>query len=857
MPPNEWEAMAAELALAFAYEEERRVALRLHADLGMVQLTLEAFGAGEIGSAALQRLAEHSTVTETGFAQPLAEFSLIGRIVEGAEGSSETYRVEFHWKSGNPMWIRAVQSEPFSRMWHKTVETKRMNGMKPEVPWSRHEVARVVAIPLEAGGELMGIWIAGLSPSAGSLAALERLELRGLLASRALTDIKRAEQNARREECHRALMNASREALVLLDARGQIAAISHGARELLGEKQPNVEALTAQGDVSTLFRHPDQDRVRTWIQQSSASQTLPPAPPSLVAKLGSGVPVRVSAEQQRQNEFMALRLETIAPAKETEESLRAETELQVVLGWVEEGVVIFDAQEDIRAMNSRFAQIVRLSAREMAELTTLDALIARISRQAADPVQFARKWRQITRGNIGGVREELEIAVPSPCILERASHPILDAAGHWVGRVEIYRDLTARRLFQAKLLQTERLAGMGQMVSGVAHELSNPLTTILGYAQRMLMREESSGNAGEARQIFHEAERAVKILRQLMLSSREAKLERARVSLNRLVLRTMEMQRLSEDSETIRTELDLDPLLPGVWGDAGQLQQVLVNLVSNARQAIEESGKNGVIRVRTKYLSGNLVLLEVGDDGPGIPEAIAARIFDPFFTTKEPGLGTGLGLSIVLGIVREHGAHMNVISPPEGGTKFLIEWRAMPATPPAAEQLPVTSSWESAPFLEKHRVQAGIPLGNEQGVRAHVLVVEDEPTVARLIADVLEDAGHDVDVMLNGREALERAAGATYDLAICDMKMPGLDGQHFFKALVRAENPLREKLLFVTGDVVATRTREFLERNQLPHVAKPFRVEELNEAVRKLLLAKTELPATKATAITKQAAKNG
>jgi CheY-like chemotaxis protein len=134
-------------------------------------------------------------------------------------------------------------------------------------------------------------------------------------------------------------------------------------------------------------------------------------------------------------------------------------------------------------------------------------------------------------------------------------------------------------------------------------------------------------------------------------------------------------------------------------------------------RARPEQVAHGVIRVRTKYTPGNLVLLEVSDDGPGIPEAITARIFDPFFTTKEPGLGTGLGLSIVLGIVREHGGQMNVVSPPEGGTKFSIEWRAMSAAPP--ERPALSEPWEAAPFREMHRTQSGISLGkDESGGRA-------------------------------------------------------------------------------------------------------------------------------------------
>jgi CheY-like chemotaxis protein len=282
-----------------------------------------------------------------------------------------------------------------------------------------------------------------------------------------------------------------------------------------------------------------------------------------------------------------------------------------------------------------------------------------------------------------------------------------------------------------------------------------------------------------------------------------------------------------------------------------------MNLVGNAQQAIDHSGTGGTICVRTKRFGGQRVLFEVSDDGPGIPPAILARIFDPFFTTKPPGVGTGLGLAIVLGIVREHGGQVNVASPPGGGAKFTIELPTAQTSPADLmdEELRLPVSRESGPVkLPASLVPAD---GEAANSAARVLVVEDEPTVARLIADVLEDEGLHVDVVLNGREALERVARESYDLVICDMKMPGLDGQHFFHSLERARSPLRERILFVTGDVIAPHTHEFLERNHLPHVAKPFRVEELSEAVRRVFASKAVPRQTQGVMAKKRAARNG
>jgi two-component system NtrC family sensor kinase len=494
-----------------------------------------------------------------------------------------------------------------------------------------------------------------------------------------------------------------------------------------------------------------------------------------------------------------------------------------------------------------------LAPGKLPEITSLEALIRRLAEQAAEPERFAERWRELARGLEGGVREQLQLLRPSPRVLERAARPVLDGAGHRLGRVEIYRDLTARRVFESKLLQTEKLAALGQMVTGVAHELSNPLTSILGYAQRLLLRGDAAGRTEEARKIYQEAERASTILRQLLLNARETQPERRWVSLNQVALKTMELQRFGLAAEKIRLKLELDPAPPLVHGDAGQLQQVLMNLVGNARQAMVESGKSGNIRVRTKWTGESRVLLEVSDAGPGIPEGIMARIFDPFFTTKPAGAGTGLGLAIVLGIVREHGGQLNVSSPPDGGAIFRIELPAVTETRAAPSRAAEAGEKRALGTRAPRATEPPYELSHPGKAAPSVLVVEDEPTVARLIADVLEDEGMRIEVLMDGRAALERAQQEHFDLVICDMKMPGLDGQNFYKMLARAGNPLRERFLFVTGDLIAAHTQRFLERYHLPYVAKPFRVEELSEKVKQVLAGK--IP--RETVTKKNAARNG
>ena len=361
--------------------------------------------------------------------------------------------------------------------------------------------------------------------------------------------------------------------------------------------------------------------------------------------------------------------------------------------------------------------------------------------------------------------------------------------------------MTGERQIQSKMLQTEKMAALGQLVSGIAHELNNPLTAIMGYAQLLLGHGLEPAQLSEAKKVYHEAERARRIVKNLLYFARENKPERTRVDLNEIVERTLALRSYELKIENIAVECELAPDLPQTMADPYQLQQVILNLVVNAEQALLEERGQGHVRIRTRHLvhgvghrSQDRIEMEVSDDGPGIPPEIASRIFDPFFTTKPPGVGTGLGLSIVYGIVHQHGGEVTFENQPGGGARFIVELPVVAA--PAKEAGPVPS--------EPAGRTGALPAGR-------ILVVEDEPTVAQLIVDVLREEGHHVEAVLDSQEGLTRLSRSPYDLVICDLRMPRLDGPAFYEALVRAGSPIRNRILFITGDTLAPRTLEFLE----------------------------------------------
>lgn len=392
-------------------------------------------------------------------------------------------------------------------------------------------------------------------------------------------------------------------------------------------------------------------------------------------------------------------------------------------------------------------------------------------------------------------------------------------------RVEaVMRDVTERKKLQdqardvfQQLLQADKLASLGQTMSGVAHELNNPLATILACAERLCGRELDDRTRRDLDAIHHAAERAARIVRNLQMFARKRHTTRTTVELNQVVRETLALRAHEQRAANVRILDGLAAGLPPVFADPHQIQQILLNLIVNAEQAMLAAHGRGTLILRSwQDLDRDAVVLEVNDDGPGVPEDVQSKIFDPFFTTKSVGKGTGLGLTVAYAIAREHGGQLSVRSGGDRGASFLLE-------------LPVSGAMVRVPDAIPTQPPPAVPPG------ARALVVEDERALGEAVAATLTDEGFRVDRADNGEEALTRLRDQHYDVIICDLKMPKVDGMAFFAEVSKKMPNVARRLVFMTGDVAGTEAERFLEESGCRWIPKPFRLRDLVRVAKETL----------------------
>ena len=370
------------------------------------------------------------------------------------------------------------------------------------------------------------------------------------------------------------------------------------------------------------------------------------------------------------------------------------------------------------------------------------------------------------------------------------------------------------RLTQEQLLQSEKMSAVGQLISGVAHELNNPLTAILGYAQ-LLEGEGLNERAQDfVSKLFKQAQRTHRVVQNLLSFARQRKPQKAEVDLRRVLDEALALRDYDFRVNNIRVERQIDESLPAVIADPHQIEQVFLNIINNALDAMLETKSKGVLKVRS-FASDGQVWVEFHDSGPGIQDS--KKIFDPFYTTKAVGKGTGLGLSICYGILKEHGGEISASNSPDGGAVLQLR---LPAVNKAAA-------------LQTENV---VPTRQDGVLRGRLLLAEDEEAVREFANAVLTGAGATVVAVGNLEEAKSRLQKESFDAIIMSGRMPGgmtIPGMHAWLAQTRPE--MEHKILFTFAHLADEDTRLFLDKNHVPSLLKPFEIGDLIQHTRQLL----------------------
>src|SRR5881628_2251358 len=375
------------------------------------------------------------------------------------------------------------------------------------------------------------------------------------------------------------------------------------------------------------------------------------------------------------------------------------------------------------------------------------------------------------------------------------------------------RDITDQKRTEQQLQQAEKLTAMGQLVSGVAHEINNPAAIISGFAQTLLLDELKPEHREMLQMVYDEATRIGRITANLLAFARAGGTQRTLVDLNDIVRRTFALRSYHLSTLNIAVTLDLAPEEPKFWADPSELQQMLLNLLINAEQALVAVQTPRAIVVRTAA-SEEEVRLEVADSGPGIAPEIRAKMFDPFFTTKPEGVGTGLGLSICYGIAREHGGRIWADSQPGRGATFYV---ALPRDP-RREGRPVPESPAPPPAPAPPSPAADT---------ITVLIVDDETALRNALLRYLGRRGIQGHGVADGADALRALEQREFQVIISDVRMPGMSGREFMERLRRDRPDLMARLIFSTGDTFAPDTAALIKEAGLPTVIKPFDFGEL------------------------------
>ncbi len=613
-----------------------------------------------------------------------------------------------------------------------------------------------------------------------------------------ITERKRAEEALKEsEEKYRSLVENLNDVIFNLDPQGNITYMNRAAESIFGYRLEEIV-----GTSFAKYTHPDDLGGLMESRGETLSSVLRPYEFRMIDKKGFIHYVHTSSqpiERDGQNVGMTGILTDITERRRAEEALRnSEEKFRSLFQTSRDFLCITDREGIIVDTNFVTLGFLGYSYEELSGTHIHDLY--------ANPEDRQRLITKILKsGYVTNYEMKLQKKGGEIIDVLMTVNARKDNNDKPVGFFSIAKDITEKRKMELQLLQTEKLSAVGTMISGVAHEFNNPLTAIIGNAELLMKRDLPEDIKNKLNVILKESIRSSKIVGGLLAFAREHKPERNMVYINDIITETMKLKEYDMKVNNTDVKLSLADVLPKTFADPFQLQQVFINFVNNAQDALADH-KGGALAIRT-YRNDDAIIVEFEDNGPGIADKFIKKIFDPFFTTKETGKGTGLGLSMAYGIVKEHNGTILVESKPGKGVKFVV-------------MLPITES----PDLIVEEIKTAEKL-SPSGKTA--LVVDDEKSIRDFVSEALSNKGVFVEAVSNGEEAIKLIETRKFDVVISDIKMPGISGKDLYLYVQKHHPEIAETIIFMTGDVLSKDTQLFLQVTGNRFIEKPFDVDDL------------------------------
>lgn len=498
----------------------------------------------------------------------------------------------------------------------------------------------------------------------------------------------------------------------------------------------------------------------------------------------------------------------ITKRKRAEEAMRESEEIfRNLFQTSRDFICITDQEGLIIDANNAALELFGYSFKELSSMKAQDLFVNPEDRQILMDLVF--KYGYIINREIELRKKDGEIIDAIMTVNVRR-----DKNNNTIGFFSIGKDVTEKKRLELQLLQAEKLSAVGTMISGVAHEINNPLTSIIGYSQLLSKQEVPKDIKNKLNVILKESIRSSKIIGSLLTFARKHKPQRNKININDILIESIELREYELSVSNIDVQTSFSDDLPWTFADPYQIQQVFVNLINNALDAIVANQESGVLTIKTER-KDDAVMIEFKDTGPGIPNDVIKKVFEPFFTTKEMGKGTGLGLSMAYGIIKEHGGTISVESKPGEWAKFIVT-------------LPIIEDTEQM----EERVKT---YTKQFSGEKTVLVVEDEASLRNFLFEALTEGGFTVEGVSTGEKAISLLGTKKYDAVVSDIKMPGIGGKELYMYVRKRHPEVTSKIIFITGDVLSKDTQEFLNTTKSRFIEKPFDVDDLVSMINDIL----------------------